>query len=345
MDSVNLLAKAVDSKDEAVREIITILNEENLAVPFLSNQCKMEISSTKVCETLFRGTSFCTKSVDYFMKLICKNYLEDTVGLIIKRIIKQHKNCEIDPKKLLDENGDYLVDSGQVPEENIENLKEYARLLLDSIIASFEYFPEELSELFNNIQSYAIKEFPKFKNVRFSCISAFIFLRLFSPAILNPQLFGLIDENLKRKEVRTLTLLSKFVQQTANLVEYNNSKENYMNVLNDLVKEYIPSIKKFINSISQVQQKSVMKPKKSLFNFGNINIFKKKTNDCNIPIEEKEKNQANLERRFSSVHRLINRNLDNIKKAMNNSIEEIRTFQKLKKVIEELNEKAGIKKK
>jgi len=48
MNIVNLISKSCDTKDEAAREIVTILNEGNLAIPFLSNQCLIEISNTKV---------------------------------------------------------------------------------------------------------------------------------------------------------------------------------------------------------------------------------------------------------------------------------------------------------
>ncbi|ORX59991.1 Rho GTPase activation protein, partial [Piromyces finnis] len=283
MNIVNLISKSCDTKDEAAREIVSILNEGNLVIPFLSYQCKMEISNTKTHETLFRGSSFCTKGVDYYMKIICKDYLEETIGAIIKRIVKQHKDCEIDPSKLLNESGEYILNAEEVPEENIENLKEYSRIILDSIFENSTKFPEELEELFSNIQEYAIEQFPDVKDIRYSAISAFIFLRLFSPAILNPQLFGLIDEILKTREVRTLTLISKFVQQTANLVESKNSKEEYMNVLNDLIKEYIPQIKKYIDSITRIQHRSNIKPKKIFFG-----IFKKKENEIG-KFEDKQK--------------------------------------------------------
>ncbi|OUM63679.1 hypothetical protein PIROE2DRAFT_61148 [Piromyces sp. E2] len=334
MNIVNLISKACDTKDEAAREIVTILNEGNLAIPFLSYQCKLEISNTKSHETLFRGTSFCTKGVDYYMKLICKNYLEETIGPTIKKIVKQHKDCEIDPSKLLNDSGEYISNAEEVPEENIENLKEYSRSILDSIFENSTQFPVELEELFSNIQDYAIEQFPDFYDIRYSSVSAFIFLRLFSPAILNPQLFGLIDENLKTREVRTLTLISKFVQQTANLVEYNNSKEPYMSVLNDLIKEYIPYIKKYIDLITRIHHKTIIKPKKIFFG-----MFKKKAND-----NDKVDIQCDLAKRFSSLHRIINRNLDNIKKEVNrnNNREEKKAFNELKIIIEKLNDKAVI---
>ncbi|KAL6597148.1 Rho GTPase activation protein [Neocallimastix californiae] len=308
LNIVNLISKSCDSKDEAARDIVAILNEGDLAIPFLSQQCKLEISKTKVPETLFRGTTFCTKGVDFFMKLICKDYLDETIGPTIKKIIKQHRDCEIDPTKLINEYGEYVTDADHVPDENIVNLKECIKMILDSIIESSVHFPVELRELFSKIQDYAVEEFPNEKNVRYSSVSAFVFLRLFSPAILNPQLFGIIDENLKSREVRTLTLISKFVQQTANLVEYQNGKESYMNVLNNMIKEYIPLVKKYINSISRVQHKSVIKQRKRFFG---ILIRKKVENDM---MEEKGKGRVDLEKWFSSVHRLINRNLNNIKK-------------------------------
>jgi len=217
-------------------------------------------------------------------------------------------------------------------------IKEYSRAILDSIFENSCKFPIELEELFSNIKEYAIEEFPFVNDIRYSSISAFIFLRLFSPAIINPQLFGLIDENLKAREVRTLTLISKFVQQTANLVEYKNSKEPYMCVLNDLIKEYIPFIKKYIDSITRIHRKSIIKPKKIFFG-----MFKKKGNE-NEKNDEKDKIQIDLEKRFSSLHRIINRNLGNIENEVNknNNDEEKKAYNELKVVIEKLNNIAGI---
>ena len=194
----------------------------------------------------------------------------------------------------------------------------------------------ELRELFNNIQEYACEKFPDSKDINYTSVTAFVFLRLFSPAIINPQFYGIIDENLKAREVRTLTLISKFVQQTANLVPYKKTKEGYMNVLNDLIDEYIPLIKEYITSITRIKRKSVIKPKKIAFG-----LFKKKTNG---KVEEKDKLIIDIGSRFSSLHRIINKNLENIKKEVdkNNSSEEIEAYNELKDIIEQLNDKAGL---
>jgi len=58
------------------------------------------------------------------MKLLCKNYIDNAIGVVIRKIIKQHKDCEIDPTKILDESGEYINDENtNVPKENIDNLK------------------------------------------------------------------------------------------------------------------------------------------------------------------------------------------------------------------------------
>jgi len=111
-----------------------------------------------------------------------------------------------------------------------------------------------------------------------------------------------------------------------------------MSVLNDLIEEYIPHIKEYINTITRIKRKSVIKPKKIIFG-----IFKKKAND---KVEEKEKDKIiyDIGIHFSSLHRIINRNLENIEKEVNknNSPDEIKAFKELKVIIEKLNDKAGI---
>lgn len=62
-------------------------------------------------------------------------------------------------------------------------------------------------------------------------VSGFFFLRLICPAVLGPQLFGLQEHHPEDSTARTLTLLSKTLQNMANRVTFG-AKEVYMLPMN-----------------------------------------------------------------------------------------------------------------
>jgi len=108
--------------------------------------------------------------------------------------------------------------------------------------------------------------FPNERDIRYSAVSGFIFLRYFCPAILGPKLFGLRTEFADANTSRTLTLATKVLQvrwssqgrglrrarkrltrryplagpdtrqNLANLVDFG-MKEPYMLEMNDFIRE------------------------------------------------------------------------------------------------------------
>lgn len=53
---------------------------------------------------LFRGNTLLTKALDAYMRMVGTEYLDDTLGDIIRGICKNKVACEVDPSKL--EKGD-----------------------------------------------------------------------------------------------------------------------------------------------------------------------------------------------------------------------------------------------
>jgi hypothetical protein len=70
--------------------------------------------------------------------------------------------------------------------------------------------------------------------MRFTSISAFVFLRFFVPALLNPKLFGLTYSHPDPKCQRTLTLIAKTLQGLANMSKFGG-KEPWMANMNTFV--------------------------------------------------------------------------------------------------------------
>ena len=81
----------------------------------------------------------------------------------------------------------------------------------------------DLRLIFSRIQAAVISRYDQVedhKNTRYTCISAFIFLRFFVPAVLNPRLFSLVSNTPDPNSQRTLTLVAKSLQGLANFSSF-----------------------------------------------------------------------------------------------------------------------------
>lgn len=84
---------------------------------------------------------------------------------------------------------------------------------------------------------------------RFTSISAFIFLRFFTPAILNPKLFGLVPTQPEAKVQRTLTLIAKTLQGLANMLPTFGGKEPWMAAMNPFLQEHTSAFVDFMTHV------------------------------------------------------------------------------------------------
>lgn len=142
------------------------------------------------------------------MKLIGSQYLHETLRYVIHRVIREKKACEIDTTRIRE---------GQSLEENMANLTGYLDLVFKSIITSVMMCPQLMRDVFAILKELSQKYFRE-REVCYSVISGFIFLRFFAPAILNPKLFDITDQTVDPTVGRTLTLMSKTVQMLGNMV-------------------------------------------------------------------------------------------------------------------------------
>lgn len=100
----------------------------------------------------------------------------------------------------------------------MNNLKGYLEIAFRSIINSVLMCPQLMCEAFSVLKELALQYFPDEREICYSVISGFVFLRFFAPAILNPRLFEITDQPIDPICNRTLTLISKTVQTLGNLV-------------------------------------------------------------------------------------------------------------------------------
>lgn len=125
--------------------------------------------------------------MDEAMRLIGIQYLHKTLRPTIELIFNEKKPCEIDPTRVRDPN---------TVQTNLNNLKFYVLKVFEAITRSAIHCPALMCQIFHNLKECATLRFPDNKEVRYSVISGFIFLRFFAPAILGPRLFDLTNEQI-----------------------------------------------------------------------------------------------------------------------------------------------------
>ncbi|CAF0932789.1 unnamed protein product, partial [Brachionus calyciflorus] len=180
-----------------------------------------EIDRCSDLSTLFRPATCSTSLMDQYMRVRCEDFLHKVIEEPLVRIFKLNqqnsKSFELDPAKCTDP---------QQREQNLFNFQVALKDLINSICNqnSVNLFPNELKHLFYLIRQKVHEKWLRQgnsgtddKSIRIYCVSAFVFLRLLCPALLNPKNFGLkfFQENnlsfkVKRHEFNYYDLAQQF---------------------------------------------------------------------------------------------------------------------------------------
>lgn len=110
----------------------------------------------------------------------------------------------------------------------------------------------DLRLIFHRLRSAVTRHYENGEDqphIQRTCISAFLFLRFFVPAILNPRLFHLVPTAPNLKCQRTLTLVAKSLQGLANFSTFGQ-KEPWMQPMNAFVDECSAGLVDFLDHVS-----------------------------------------------------------------------------------------------
>jgi len=102
MQLLTCLGKAcdVDRLTELAKCSVNIFQSQGSAVNYLNMLVSAEVNATKEANILFRGNTIATKAVDYYMKLIGRDYLAATLKRTINEIFAEKRPCELDPTRV-----------------------------------------------------------------------------------------------------------------------------------------------------------------------------------------------------------------------------------------------------
>jgi hypothetical protein len=236
-----LLGRHSSEREAAAKALIMYYASQGQATEFIKGVVKSEVESTLQASTIFRGNSIASKAIDVYMKILGKEYLEETLKKVIDTIIESKKKraFELDPTRLT---------NAKELDENLQMIKTFSQDAIKSIFASAAMCPPQLRAVFHAVREAVIEKFGDDEVTPFTSVAGFIFLRFFCPALLGPKLFGLTTASLPAYTARTLTLVAKVVQNLANLVVFG-AKEPYMTGVNDVITSNLAGVKAFLRSI------------------------------------------------------------------------------------------------
>lgn len=249
-------------RDVAGVQVLTRTEIQNTSacVLFMSERCfprfmQLTISCSSVIDDaniMFRGNSIATKILDQYMKMVGGAYLHGTLQSLIRGVYTSKESCEVDPSRLPPGKESDLV------KRHWKRLLNHATIFWEAIQRSAEKCPPELVAIFGSMVQTAEERFNT--NAKYAAVSGFIFLRFFCPAILNPKLFGIMNEHPPESTARTLTLLAKILQNLANLSEFEG-KEPHMYPANSWLSSHLPEMKVYIKKISSPVEGRPASPK------------------------------------------------------------------------------------
>ncbi|KAF9166003.1 hypothetical protein BGX20_000378, partial [Mortierella sp. AD010] len=251
---ISRLAEFVPDLEGFAKNVLRILEGRDLAIPWLNSLIDEEIAEADPTQvnTLFRGNTLLTKALDAYMRLMGTEYLDDTLGDILRGICRKKIACEVDPSK---------IDKKDDIDAQWKTLMFHTRTCWRAVTESVPRFPKQLRRVFSHLQQRLTEKFSNVEptnssnpdtelvtQARYTGVSGFVFLRLICPAILGPRLFHIVKDHPEPNAHRTLTLIAKSLQGLANIVTFG-TKEGWMTHMNEFITENMESLKNFIDQI------------------------------------------------------------------------------------------------
>ncbi|KAJ0301528.1 hypothetical protein Brms1b_012390 [Colletotrichum noveboracense] len=263
--------------DELTVSLLTIFEHRGLSFELLEVLIKQEIEETDNESEILRRTCVATKMLSVYAKWKGQPYLKATLQKVVERLMLTSKDLdlELDPAR---------VSSTDELQKNALQLRIVAKVFIDDICASSTSMPASFRKICNIVcapscaessnfqrltRGYQISTavLPRFQEAKYTAVGAFVFLRFFCPAIVAPEVEGLVTTTPSKEMRRGLLLIAKVIQNLANNVLFG-AKEPYMFPLNDFLTQNIYRVTTFLREISVAPETIDSPPSIESFDFG-----------------------------------------------------------------------------
>lgn len=204
-------------------------------------------TSSHIYSTLFRGNSVLTISMEKYFHRVGHEYLDKSIGDVLRDIINKKVSCELDPARI-EENDPISVQN--TISRNRETLFQYVSELWNRIYITSNDLPmcirEQMQMFRKKLDLICMGDDI---NTTLNCVSGVLFLRFFCPVILNPKLFDLVSNHLDETSHRTLTLVCKVLLNLSNITYFGN-KEPYMILMNEFIESHETELLDYIDKVT-----------------------------------------------------------------------------------------------
>ena len=243
--------------DELTISLLNIFETRGMSFVLLEALIKQEIEETENESELLRRTCVATKMLSIYAKWKGSGYLKATLQKVVERLMLTSKdlNLELDPTR---------VPSPDELQKNALQLEIVAKVFIDDICASSSSMPPSFKKICSIISTAVM---PRFQEAKYTAVGAFIFLRFFCPAIVAPEVEGLVASAPSKEMRRGLLLIAKVIQNLANNVLFG-AKEPFMYPLNEFLANNIYQVTNFLRDISVEPDDLQMTPGGESFDFG-----------------------------------------------------------------------------
>lgn len=243
--------------DELTISLLNVFESRGMGFDLLEAVIKLEVEETESESELLRRTCVATKMLSVYAKWKGSAYLKATLQKVVERLMMTANDLdfELDPTR---------VKSQDELKKNAVQLQIVAKVFIDDISASSSKIPTAFRKICSIISSAVTTRFPEAK---YTAVGAFIFLRFFCPAIVAPEVEGLVTTTPSKEMRRGLLLIAKIIQNLANNVLFG-AKEPYMFPLNEFLSYNIYDVTTFLRKISVAPERIEGSPKSDATDFG-----------------------------------------------------------------------------
>lgn len=234
-----------------VETLTKIMVANGTSVDWIDRLIRYELTDQPDPQLMFRKSTVATRAMDTLMKVMGMEFAQQTLGRVVQEVVMGQYRCEVDPARI-DEAYEDL-------DEYWQELTELLERMWEDIENNWKACSPLLRQVLGAIRLAVVTRYPGDHQLRYACVSSFVFLRLLCPAMLSPRSYGLVDQAPSPMVMRTLTLMAKGIQCMANLSDCS-LKEPYMQPMNQMVQRYIPRLKLFMDRISEDPEEDAQEP-------------------------------------------------------------------------------------
>ena len=225
----------ITEADEVAELLVRFFDSHGSIMNLLRTSIDEEVSRTDFVNTLFRRNSHATKLLTHYSKLVGKQYLKETLSVTIRNLLSSNDTFELDASKV---QADTPEKAEEIARANMQKVMDVSREILESIFSSVSNCPVAMCDICSYLADAVSKKFPGHEQ---TAVCGFIFLRFFCPAIVTPEMHGLMQGSPPVHLRRGLVLITKTLQNLANKVTFGH-KETYMEPMNKFINANIHRI-------------------------------------------------------------------------------------------------------